>query len=173
MKKTMVAGLVCGLVALTAASALATQVIQRTPQQLAQDSALIVDGKVTGVRSFWNEDHSRIYTEATVAVASTYKGSGGANVRVVQPGGVVGNVRMTAQGALSWKRGEEVLLFLEPASPGAFQVAGFSQGKYEVQRDDRGRAFVQQALPADGGVAKGTAGRQTVEQFINQVLPRE
>jgi hypothetical protein len=175
MKKTIVAWLVCALVALAVTAAVATQVIQRTPQELAEESALIVDGTVTGVRSYWNADHSKIFTEASVSVGSTYKGRGGSTVRVVQPGGVVGNVRMTAHGALSWSRGEEVLLFLEPSVPGAFQVAGFSQGKYVVERDSRtGRAFVQQALPADvEGAAPATAQRVTVEQFINQVLPQE
>ena len=175
MKKTIVAWLVCALVALAVTAAVATQVIQRTPQELAEESALIVDGTVTGVRSYWNADHSKIFTEASVSVGSTYKGRGGSTVRVVQPGGVVGNVRMTAHGALSWSRGEEVLLFLEPSVPGAFQVAGFSQGKYVVERDSRtGRAFVQQALPADvEGTAPATAQRVTVEQFINQVLPQE
>ena len=177
MKKRMVFLTVGALCALVAGVALATQVIQRTPQQLAQESPLIVDGKVTGVRSYWNEDHSKIFTEATVAVGSTYKGSGGSTVRIVQPGGVVGNVRMTAHGALSWSRGEEVLLFLEPSVPGAFQVAGFSQGKYEVDRDARtGKAFVQQALSSDANAAAGTsakAERLTIEQFINQVLPQD
>lgn len=174
----LVAGL--GMVALPA---LATQVILESPQQLARDSALIVDGKVSGVRSYWNPDHSRILTETTVAVGATHKGAGAATVRVVQPGGVVGNVRQTAHGALAWKRGEEVLLFLEPATAGAYQVAGFSQGKYMIERDARtGRAFVQQAAPADGAApapstaAGGSAARDakvTLEQFLNQVLPKK
>jgi hypothetical protein len=175
MKKTMVVWTACALAAFAAGAALATQVIQRTPQELAQESALVVDGTVTGVRSYWNEDHSKIFTEATVAVGSTYKGRGGRTVRVVQPGGVVGNVRMTAHGALSWSRGEQVLLFLEPSVPGAYQVAGFSQGKYMVERDARtGKTFVQQALPPDAGATSAArAERVTVEQFINQVLPQE
>ncbi|HEU4364031.1 MAG TPA: hypothetical protein VFT13_01065 [Candidatus Krumholzibacteria bacterium] len=176
MKKTMVTLMGCVLVALAVDAAVATQVVRRTPQELARESALIVDGTVTGVRSYWNEDHSKIFTEATVAVGSTYKGRGGNTLRVVQPGGVVGNVRMTAHGALGWSRGEEVLLFLEPSVPGAFQVAGFSQGKYAIERDARtGKAFVQQALPADmeGAAAPAQAQRLTIEQFINQVLPQE
>jgi hypothetical protein len=88
MKKRMVFLTVGALTALVAGVALATQVIQRTPRELALESPLIVDGKVTGVRSYWNEDHSKIFTEATVAVGSTYKGSGGSTVRIVQPGGV-------------------------------------------------------------------------------------
>jgi len=172
----LAAGLVC-----VAFPALGTQVIQQPPQQLAKDAALIVDGKVSAVRSYWNEDHSRILTEATVAVGSTHKGAAASSVRVVQPGGVVGNVRQTAHGALQWKRGEEVLLLLEPASAGAYQVAGFSQGKYMIERDARtGRAYVQQAGPAEvtpspTATAGGTAreGKVTLEQFLNQVLPKK
>lgn len=166
-----------------ATSAVATQVIQRTPKELAQESQLVVDGKVSSVRSYWNDDHSKILTEAVVAVGSTYKGGAASTVRVVQLGGVVGNVRMTAQGALQWKKGEEVLLFLEPSVPGAFQVAGFSQGKYLIERDPRtGKAFVKHALAPDGGDAKTLASdaqpsaaieRPTLEQFINSVLPNE
>lgn len=170
--KTWLIGAV--LIGLFVSAALATQVMERTPRQLAGESTLIVDGKVTGVRSYWNEGHSRILTEAMVAVSGTHKGSAGSTVRVVQLGGVVGNVRMTAHGAVSWKRGEEVLLFLEPALPGSYQVAGFSQGKYLIQRDpNTGKAYVQQAMPPDAGTtAKTRAGtaRVTMDQFLNEVL---
>lgn len=180
MKTTRMIVTACLCLALAAGVSLATQVVPRTPQELARESSLVIDGKVTGVRSYWNADRSRILTEVTVSVNSAFKGAAAGAVRVVQPGGVVGNVRMTAHGALSWKRGEEVLLMLEPATPGAYQVAGFSQGKFTIARDARtGRAFVQQALPPDGdapgapAAAAAVPPRTTVEQFINQVLPRE
>jgi hypothetical protein len=170
-----------GLVS-AALPALATQIIQQPPQELAKDASLIVDGKVSTVRSYWNEDHSKIITEATVSVGATHKGAPATSVRVLQLGGVVGNVRQTAHGALQWKRGEEVLLFLEPAMPGTFQVAGFSQGKYMIERDPRtGRAYVQQAMPAVGterssttpGVTPSREQALTLEQFLNQVLPKK
>jgi hypothetical protein len=136
--------------ALLAPLADATQVIYRTPRQLGEDAALVVDGRVTNVRAYWNETQSKIFTEATVHVGGTHKGDAGSTVRIVQLGGVVDNVRMTVHGALQWTVGEEVLLFLEPSVPGAYQVAGFSQGKYRIERDRRsGRPFVQQVL-SDG-----------------------
>jgi hypothetical protein len=173
--------------AVVAVDSLATQVIQRTPQQLAKESQLVVDGKVSSVRSYWNDDRSKIFTEAVVTVGATYKGGTSPSVRVVQLGGVVGNVRMTAHGAPQWKKGEEVLLFLEPSVPGAFQVAGFSQGMYLIERDPRtGKAFVKHALPPDvhngsapapdapqGAERAQPADRVTLEQFINSVLPSE
>jgi hypothetical protein len=165
-------------------SSFATQVIQRTPQELAQESELVVDGKVASVRSYWNDDRSKIFTEAVVTVGSIYKGASAQSVRVVQLGGVVGNVRMTAHGALQWKKGEEVLLFLEPSVPGAFQVAGFSQGMYMIERDPRtGKTFVKYAAPAATEDAKATAtgaqasapvtGWPTLEQFLDSALPGE
>jgi hypothetical protein len=183
MKRSLVGMMAVVMVlGVCAVSAWSTQIILQTPQELAQESSLIVDGKVSGVRSYWNADHSKILTEATVVVGETHKGSGVASVRVVQLGGVVGNVRMTAHGALGWKRGEEVLLFLEPSLGDAYQVTGFSQGKYAIERDARtGKAFVRQAMPADtegaqapatGAAQPAGAGRVTLEQFLNQVLPQ-
>ncbi|HXV12571.1 MAG TPA: hypothetical protein VEC56_00060 [Candidatus Krumholzibacteria bacterium] len=183
MTRSLVHWAVALAVGAVAVDSFATQVIQRSPKELAQESQLVVDGKVSSVRSYWNEDQSKIFTEAVVTVGSTYKGGAAQTVRVVQIGGVVGNVRMTAHGALQWKKGEEVLLFLEPSVPGAFQVAGFSQGKYMIERDARtGKAFVKHALPPDMGEGKapatdGTsakaAERVTLEQFIDDVLPNQ
>jgi hypothetical protein len=183
MNRNLIRWLAMGF-AVVAADSFATQVLQRTPQQLAKESQLVVDGKVASVRSYWNADHSRILTEVVVDVGSTYKGGASPSVRVVQLGGVVGNVRMTAHGAPQWKQGEEVLLFLEPSVPGAFQIAGFSQGMYLIERDPRtGKAFVKYALapdthegaaPAPDALESATrAERVTLEQFIDSVLPSE
>jgi hypothetical protein len=163
-----------------AVDSFATQVIQKSPKELAQLSQLVVDGKVQNVRSYWNDDHSKIFTEAVISVEATHKGVAAQSVRVVQLGGVVDNVRMTAHGALQWKQGEDVLLFLEPATPGAYQVTGFSQGKYLIEHDPQtGAAYVKQALPPDAGTKSSPAAsttareRVTLEQFLDSVLPNE
>jgi hypothetical protein len=165
--------------------ALATQIIPLSPQEVAKSSTLVVDGKVSSVRSYWNADHTKIITETTVDVNATHKGANASLVRVVQLGGVVGNVRQTVYGTLAWSRGEEVLLFLEPAgapAPGAYQITGFSQGKYDIQRDAKtGRAYVSQALPADVNHAPSTTsgkttapqnGKVTLDQFLAGVMPK-
>jgi hypothetical protein len=159
----------------------ATQVLYRTPQQLGSDATLVVDGRVTGVRSYWNDSRTKIITEATVAVDGTHKGNPRSSVTVVQLGGVVGHVRQTVHGALQWHPGEEVLLFLEDAFPGTFQVAGFSQGKYHIERDPRGRRFVRQASPGGAELvgSPGASTRETtptklsLDQFIDQALGRK
>jgi hypothetical protein len=171
--------------AVAALPALATEIIQVSPQEIAKASTLVVDGKVSGVRSYWNADHSKIITETTVDVNATHKGANASLVRVVQLGGVVGNVRQTAYGTLAWNRGEEVLLFLEPAGkavPGAYQITGFSQGKYQIERDaSTGRAYVRQAMPADVSNTPATTSARTsstsekvaLDQFLGQVLSKK
>lgn len=164
-----------------APTAWATQIQYRSPQQLGAESALVVRGEVAEVRSYWNDSKTKIITETRIDVADSYKGAAGGSVNVIQLGGVVGNVRMTVHGALAWKPGEEVLVFLETTSPGVYQVSGFSQGKFRIERDERGEPFVQNA-PGDAAIvgAPGVDGTVPVvsraamplQVFVDQALGR-
>jgi hypothetical protein len=169
------------LLLLAATAASATQIIYKSPRDLGREATLVVDGRVAGVRSYWNAEHTAIFTETLVDVSTTYKGDDTGTVRVVQPGGIVGHVRTTVAGALSWNVGEDVVLFLEPAAPGAYRVSGFSQGKFTVERDpatgaqyvraaDTGGAQVFGAPSADGSTQ---LKRVSVETFVNQALGRK
>lgn len=90
----------------------------------------------------------------------TYKGGAVPDVRIVQLGGIVGHVKMKVSGALRWKRGEEVLLFLEPYDRGTYQVSGFSQGKFGIERDpDTGRMYVKHP-PLEGIEIIGAPGEE-------------
>jgi hypothetical protein len=132
---------------------------------------------VEEVRSFWNRERTKIFTEAIIAVDETYKGPPLREARVLQLGGIVGHVNMHVEGALAWKRNEEVLLFLEPGMSGTFNVAGFSQGKYAIERDPRtNRAFVR-ASGLSGVGRTGTRGetipsRIGLRDFIDNVIGR-
>ena len=156
----------------------ATQIIYRSPKQLADESSQIVRGKVVSVRSFWNAEKTRIFTEARIKVDQTYKGGARAEVKIVQLGGIVDHVNMRVEGALLWKPSEEVLLFLESNPAGDFQVAGFSQGKFAIERDRKtGAAFVKGAsldevslvgAPPGGGVLR----RTPLDRFIKNTVGR-
>jgi hypothetical protein len=146
----------------------ATQIYHRTARELGQQSELVVRGKVTEVRSYWNDTHTKIFTETTVAADEAYKGQAGAVVRLTQLGGTVDNVKVTVSGALYWKQGEEVLLFLEPYSRGTYHVSGFSQGKFTIERDAKtGKAFVHQAPLGDVEVL-GAASNQSVSPAVQR-----
>jgi hypothetical protein len=170
---------ICALCLLVASSQ-ATKIMYRSPRDLAAESPQIVRGTVASVDSYWNAEGTKIFTEARVVVEETYKGASIREARVIQLGGIVGHVNMHVEGALSWKPDEEVLLFLEPNIPGTFSVAGFSQGRFEIQRDARtGKAFVvgvdlggTEVVGAPSvGVPPGQQ-RISLDQFVNETLDR-
>ncbi|RKZ14616.1 hypothetical protein DRQ53_11125 [bacterium] len=163
------------LLSLIPVAATATQVQYLPLQTLGTESPLVVRASVREVRSFWNDAHTRILTETTVRVSESYKGAPAGELRIVQMGGEIDGVRMTVAGALSWRQGEDVVLFLEDSLPGRYRVAGFSQGKFEVQRDPQtGEEMVLQA-PL-GGVELVDAGsarvkHHTLRALLEQALP--
>lgn len=177
MKRIM--GFVTFLVVFVVAASHATQVVYRSPREMGATSSLVVEGRVTGVRSYWNDARTKILTEAQVTVSQSYKGQASGVVRVLQLGGVVGHVRVNVAGALSWNQGDEVLLFLEAMPGGAHRVAGFSQGRYRVERDEAtGRRYVvspsleeiELVGAPDGALPSARAQRIDVERFVDEAL---
>jgi hypothetical protein len=160
---------VFGLLFAAVPSALATQIIYRTPQEMGEQSSLVVQGKVVGVRSFWNE--------------KAFKGPNTGTVRVLQLGGTVGSIKVTVAGALQWRTGEEVLLFLEEATADTYLVSGFSQGKFNIVRDPAtGEAFVRRpalegaevlgAPPSGQEVSTSAVVNMPLRQFVDDALNR-
>ena len=177
-----VLGASCLILALAACCVFATQIEYRSPIDLGRESPLVVRGRVTALRSFWNNSGTKVFTEATVTVDETYKGRRTGTVSVRQLGGVVGHVRVNVDGAPAWAEGEEVLLFLEPFDGTSFQVAGFSQGKYTVERDpDTGEPFVRgpslddvELIGAEGETPlRLETGIMSLESFIDRALGSE
>jgi hypothetical protein len=165
-------------------NALATQVEYVSPRQMGEESALVVRGRVGSVRSFWNESHTKILTETVIQVDETYKGGAEGTVRVLQLGGVVDHMRVHVHGALIWHGGEEVLLFLDRMDGGDYRVAGFSQGKLDIERDPvTGNAYIKRpaaegaevlgAPPADEQVVVTGPVRMPLDEFVNQALGRK
>jgi len=162
--------------------AAATQVRYRSVEQLGSQSTAVVAGKVTSIRSYWNPQHTKIFTETQIQVDKAYKGAAVSTVRVVQLGGVVDGMRVTVSGALHWTEQEEVLLFLEPYANGTHQVSGFSQGKFQIERDaTTGTAYVKrpalegaEILGATSQDGDSAAGMESVplDRFVERALGR-
>ena len=74
-----------------------------------------------------------------------------------------------------------MLVFLEATGSGIYQVSGFSQGKFRIERDERGEPFVQNVpgdvavvgVPGDDGSvpAVGSAS-MPLQMFVDQALGR-
>jgi hypothetical protein len=162
-----------------ATSVTATQVIFQSLAELGTNSTAVIKGKVAGVRSYWNDSHTKIFTETTITIDETFKGQLGGVVSVVQLGGMVDNIRVTAHGALQWRFDEEVVLFLEPGVDQTYQVAGFSQGKFQIDRDPQtGAVYVTrpslsgvEIIGAAGDKANsGKMGRIPLQSFMDEAL---
>jgi hypothetical protein len=98
------------------------------------DHVAVVD--VASVSAAWDDKHERILTTIDLAVVETWKGpmAPAAHVKVVQPGGAVGDIQMTVFGMSQFTPGERALVFLRGA-PTAASVVGMAQGKRLVRRD--------------------------------------
>jgi len=159
----------------------ATELSPMTPREMAAHADLVIRGNVARVQSFWNDKHTKIFTKAVIAVAETYKGNNSSSVEVLQLGGIVGNVKMTVEGAFQWREGEEVLLFLEPYAQGVHQVIGLSQGKFAIERDQKtGAAFVSrpalvdvklvQQQASEGKPVPASVERVPLARFVQEAL---
>ena len=174
-----IAGFVISILVVLSAVSHATQIVYQTPRQMGATSTIVVEGRVSNVRTFWNGDRTKILTEAQIAVSASHKGQAPGIVRVLQLGGTVGHVKANVAGALTWQPDEEVLLFLEVMPGGAHRVSGFSQGKYRVERDaSTGQRFVvapslegvELVGAPDGGVPPARLERVEVNRFVSEAL---
>jgi hypothetical protein len=114
----------------------ASTIISMSLDQLAQASSDIVQGRVVGQVSRWNDAHTQILTLTTVAVSHTFKGNAPSTLEVQQMGGTVGNMRTYVPGDVALQPHTEYVLFLEP-QPGssAYRMVGLTQGAYHVYSD--------------------------------------
>lgn len=138
----------------------ASLVMFQNIQDLVAKSDRVVVGEVISVDAAWDAERKRIYTTALVQVAESWKGGmpPAGRLKIVQPGGSVGDIEMRVHGMPSFTAGERALLFLRGNDRAA--VVGMAQGKRALRRDAAGVWLV---APADlsGVLAVDQAGRVT------------
>jgi hypothetical protein len=80
-----------------------------------QKASLIIEGKVIGKKSFWNADHSMIYTTNTIDVYKSFKGDIKENqIEVVTVGGTVDLFYIEASDLLVLDKGQTGIFFCQP-----------------------------------------------------------
>jgi hypothetical protein len=172
---------VCAGIVLLAwsAGAGATLLEHLSPQQLAERSELVIRGKVENSQSYWNPAHTKVFTRIRIAVDEAYKGAAPAEIEVVQLGGTIGSLKVTVDGAPTWRRDEEVLLFAEPYDARTYRVTGLSQGKFEIERHPETGGRYVRAPRSEGvtllGAPAGGEGRVSslgvpLEEFVRDAL---
>jgi hypothetical protein len=145
---------------------------------MVNQSDVIAIGSCTDTRSVWVEQS--LVTLVTISVAESLKGNNPSTLSVALPGGVDTNrkfpVAMTYPGAPQIRPGEDVFLFLSSESDvaGSYTVAGFSQGKFSIVKDEDGEPMVsrdlrQTSLKGNNGIRRGQSNLLPLATFKAQV----
>jgi hypothetical protein len=117
-----------------AAQAGATSVPRLSFEELTDHSELIIGGEITRSWSDWDVENKVIWTHHELNVTSLQKGAASSIVVVSEPGGVVGNRAMAIAGAVAYRPGDQVVLFLQRMPNGYLRTTGWGQGKYALDK---------------------------------------
>ena len=119
-------------------------------KRLAANADLIVTGKVSGNKSSWNTNKTRIYTEATLNVDECLKGNNsGGTVVIIYPGGEVNGVGELYTHMPKFVNNEDVLVFLKKDEKG-YKVFDGEEGKIKIIKDIKtGEKVTSSNVPID------------------------
>jgi hypothetical protein len=109
-----------------------------TLEQLAARSEIIAHARVERSWMAWDGAHKYIWTHHELHVIDPIRGSAGPVV-VSEPGGFLNGVGMRVSGAVEYRPGEEIVVFLYRTPVGFYRAVGQEQGKLAISRDRRVR----------------------------------
>ena len=115
---------------------LVSQPKRATTEELSQTAEVVAHGRVREMKSEWDETKSRIRTRVTLSVDEYIKGGGGSSMDIFVPGGEVGGVGEIYSHMPKFSQDEDVVVFAEKDKKGRYRVAGGSDGKYGVKKDE-------------------------------------
>ncbi|MGA9884539.1 MAG: hypothetical protein WBQ34_12545 [Candidatus Acidiferrales bacterium] len=118
------------------ASARATTIERMSLAKMAQAAPLIVRARCAGNSVV--RDVGEIWTLTSFDVEETWRGEAPPRITVRLLGGRRGDITSHVSGVPQFRRGEDVVLFLEPTKRGDFSVVSWEQGTFRIQRDASG-----------------------------------
>ena len=124
-------------------------------EELIRKSDRIITGDVVKSTTSWGSEHKYIWTRYEIAVSEVLKGSAGKSVMVSEPGGALDGVQMRVAGAVRYKTGERVTLFLK-AYGADNRTVGWSQGKFSIDANGRVHPVVLTGAEKVGGAPAST-----------------
>lgn len=106
-------------------------------EYLSEGADLILTGKVTQQSSEWNEDRTRIYTNATIQVEEYLKGNTNeGSIVVTYLGGEVGDIGELYTHMPKFENDEEILVFLKrDQRTSNYKVFNGEEGKLSIVYD--------------------------------------
>jgi hypothetical protein len=146
--------------AASASPALATTVEAFDLTALTRIADRVVVAEVLSVKSAWQTDRRRIYTEVELQVAELWKGDmpTSRRVTVFQPGGRVGDIEMKVHGMANFREGDRAVLFLEGPSD-ASGVVGLAQGMRVLRLDVPAQRWIALGGDRTAAVVRDRDGR--------------
>jgi hypothetical protein len=133
--------------ALLAASASAVTIVPLTFEQLVNQSAAVVLGRVVDVRGDFTDDRRAIQSVVTVEVLRGIKGRSGETLAFTVPGGQAGRYLNVIPGAPVFARGDLAVFFVSSRGARLPVTTGFTQGIFRVQRGATNQMVVWQKAP--------------------------
>ena len=108
-------------------------------KSMSKNADLIITGKVVEQNSNWNENNTRIYTQATIQVEEYLKGSNNSGPVIVSYlGGEVGDVGEMYSHMPRFENNEDVLVFLKKDDKNTnYKVVNGEEGKINVLTDPK------------------------------------
>jgi hypothetical protein len=110
----------------------ATTLARLSLDQLAAGSDAVARVRCAAIESRW--ENGSIWTVTTFNVVETFKGDLPREITVRLPGGHVGHLTATVDGAPKFPAGAEAIIFLEQSRAGGFTVAGWAEGTFRISR---------------------------------------
>jgi hypothetical protein len=114
-------------------------------EALTAASDVVVRAQVVSRTSAYGVKGGQIFTTVVVRPIETWKGDASGELRVLVPGGEVGDYAQTVSGMAVFGEGEEVVVFLRRGPQGVFGMQQMSLGKFSVfrQRARRDRRDIE------------------------------
>ncbi len=128
-----------------------------TAADLARQSDVVAVGHVASLIAQWDETHTRIRTQVTIAVSENVKGTtSGSSLTLFVPGGEVDGIGEMYSDTPVFRKDEDVIVFARKSPEGTYRVAGGTEGKYTIAKD----AATGKPMVSD---------RVTVDEFTSQL----
>jgi hypothetical protein len=155
------------LIAAAVASLTAHVSIPADFREIVHESALIVRGRVSDLRSI-DVPATGIETVATIRTEQVLKGPPVQFVSLWVPGGTVGRIRSVMTGVPEIRNGDRAVFFLKRDSLAGYRLTGLSMGLYRLQGDSsRGLLTVRPPVvlmrnSPPGPIVRGDASRTSM-----------
>jgi hypothetical protein len=118
-------------------AAVATTLAHLSVEQMTSAASMVVRARCVSTEARWQD--GEIWTFSTFETEEAWKGIAPAILSVRLIGGHAGHLISTVPGVPRFRRGEEVILFLEATRTGDFTVTSWAQGTFRISRDPRTR----------------------------------